>query len=103
METKPSAEAALRAELQDEALAQARPDALRASYLARMKRLLRLRRQHQHELNERGLRLLDHAIFAAYCDCREVGAEREARALLRRAHLTFQEPEEGPAPAEAPS
>jgi hypothetical protein len=60
----------------------AQPAVLRHVYLRRLERLVRLRRVHEEELNERGIRLLDHAIFAAYCDCRAVGAEREARDLL---------------------
>lgn len=59
-------------------------DALRSVYLRRLERLLSLRQAHYQDLNEKGLRLLDRSIFAAYCDCRSAGAEGEARDSLRR-------------------
>lgn len=59
------------------------PAELRRVYLARLERLHRLRHQHQQELNRQGLRLLDRSLFAAYCACRDIGAEAEARAILR--------------------
>lgn len=62
-------------------------DTLRKIYLRRLERLLGLRQQHYHDLNEKGLRLLDHSIFAAYCDCREVGAGDEGRQALRQASI----------------
>jgi hypothetical protein len=62
-------------------------DTLRNIYLRRLERLLGLRQQHYHDLNEKGLRLLDHSIFAAYCDCREVGAGDEGRHALRQASI----------------
>jgi hypothetical protein len=63
------------------------PASLRAVYLQRLQRLLRLRRQHQQELNKQGLRLLDRSLFAAYCACRDAGAEVEARAILTKANI----------------
>ena len=51
----------------------ARPEQLREGYLSRLRRLLRLRRDHFEELNEQGLKLLDRSIFAAYCDCIDIG------------------------------
>jgi len=66
-----------------------KPDALRADYLRRLRRLLGLRRRHLTNLNTQGLRLIDHSIFAAYCDCREAGAEQEARAILREAQFAI--------------
>jgi hypothetical protein len=60
----------------------AAPESLRGLYLKRLERLQRLRQQHQQELNSHGLRLLDRAVFAAYCECRDAGAETEARKLL---------------------
>jgi hypothetical protein len=65
------------------------PAALRRVYLQRLERLLRLRQRHERELNRQGTRLLDHSVFAAYCDCRLVGADEEARALLQRMHVTI--------------
>jgi hypothetical protein len=64
------------------------PVALRAVYLKRLQRLVRLRRQHEEELNRQGLRLLEKSVFAAYCACREVGAEQEAMNILQAAGLT---------------
>ncbi len=68
------------------------PEQLRNVYIGRMERLLRLRSEHAEELNGQGLRLLDRAIFAAYCACREGGAEDRARIILREANVTLQEP-----------
>lgn len=59
--------------------------ALRLLLLKRLERLLRLRREHEPELNRQGLRLLDHAVFAAYCSCREAGAGGEARQIISQA------------------
>ncbi len=67
------------------------PDSLRSVYIARMERLLRLRREHEAELNSQGVRLLDRAIFAAYCACREAGAEDKAKLILRNANVTLGE------------
>jgi len=58
---------------------------LRSVYLERLRRLQRLRLEHQQELNRQGLRLLDRSAFAAYCILREVGAADEARAVLQDA------------------
>ncbi|MCH8949585.1 MAG: hypothetical protein IIB87_04325 [Chloroflexi bacterium] len=65
------------------------PDSLRVVYTKRLRRLLRLRHDHEDELNGQGLRLLDKAIFAAYCACRDVGAETKAREVLRTANVTL--------------
>jgi len=66
--------------------------ALRSIHLERLRRLLHLRRQYERELNARGLRLLDRSVFAAYCDCRDIGAEEQACALLREAHVPVDRP-----------
>lgn len=58
---------------------------LREVYLERLERVLKLRRRHDDELNPQGIRLLDHSVFAAYCDCRDIGAAAEARELIRAA------------------
>jgi len=68
------------------------PAHLRSVYLQRLQRLLRLRRQHEPELNSQGIRLLDRSLFAAYCACRDVGAEEEARAILRTANIHVDPP-----------
>jgi hypothetical protein len=57
--------------------------AQRRVYLQRLERLQRLRLQHESALNPRGIRLLDRSVFAAYCACRDIGAEQEARQILR--------------------
>jgi hypothetical protein len=67
----------------------AKPAALREGYIARLRRLLRLRKQHEGELNEQGLRLLDRAIFSAYCDCRDAGLHDQAVALLEEARFSL--------------
>ena len=59
------------------------PAAQRSVYLQRLERLQRLRLQHEGELNPRGIRLLDRSVFAAYCACREIGAEQEALQILQ--------------------
>lgn len=77
----------LRAEIQQ--ISHARPDQLRDGYLNRLRRLLRLRRDHFDELNEQGLRLLDRSIFAAYCDCIDIGQADAAREVLKDVRLTL--------------
>ncbi len=69
-------------------IAKARPEQLREGYLSRLRRLLRLRRDHFDELNDAGLRLLDRSIFAAYCDCLDIGQGDAARAVLKDVRLT---------------
>jgi hypothetical protein len=57
--------------------------AQRSVYLRRLERLQRLRLQHESALNQRGIRLLDRSVFAAYCACRDIGVEPEARQILQ--------------------
>ena len=57
--------------------------AQRSVYLQRLERLQRLRLQHEAELNPRGIRLLDRSAFAAYCACRDIGAQQEALQILQ--------------------
>ena len=54
----------------------------RRVYLQRLERLQRLRLEHEGELNQRGIRLLDRSLFATYCICRDIGAKQEALAIL---------------------
>ncbi len=68
--------------------APASPAQLREGYISRLRRLLRLRRDHFEELNDQGLRLLDRSIFAAYCDCLDIGEGDAARAVLKDVRLT---------------
>ena len=70
-------------------IAGAHPEQLRDGYLNRLRRLLRLRRDHFEELNDQGLRLLDRSIFAAYCDCIDIGQGDAARAVLKDVRLTL--------------
>ena len=65
-----------------EEIAHAKPEQLRDGYLNR------LRRDHFEELNEQGLRLLDRSIFAAYCDCLDIGQGDAARSVLKDVRLT---------------
>lgn len=69
-------------------ISRAKPEQLRDGYLARLRRLLRLRRDHFDELNDQGLRLLDRSIFAAYCDCLDIGLGDAARDVLKDVRLT---------------
>ena len=50
--------------------------------LDRLQRLLALRDAHEAHLNDEGRRLLDHAIFTTFVDCRDLGGEARASALL---------------------
>lgn len=70
-------------------IVRAKPEQMRDGYLDRLRRLLRLRRDHFEELNEQGLRLLDRSIFAAYCDCIDIGQGDAARAVLKDVRLTL--------------
>ena len=67
------------------------PESLKSVYVARIERLLRLRREHEAELNSQGIRLLDRAIFAAFCACREAGVEDKAKLILREANVTLRD------------
>jgi hypothetical protein len=84
---RPIKQADLRSTIQQ--IAHAKPDQLRDGYLSRLRRLLRLRRDHFEELNEQGLRLLDRSIFAAYCDCLDIGQGDAAKAVLKDVRLTL--------------
>lgn len=48
-------------------------------FVARLRYLVRLRRNHEDELNARGLALLDDMIVRSFRDCLTVGAVKEAR------------------------
>lgn len=72
-----------------EEITHAKPEQLRDGYLNRLRRLVRLRRDHFEELNEQGLRLLDRSIFAAYCDCLDIGQKDVAISVLKDVRLTL--------------
>ncbi len=55
---------------------------LKAFYLSRMQRLIRLRRDFAQELNPLGLRLLDRSLYATLRDCDNAGAGRKARSMM---------------------
>ncbi len=66
----------------------ATPEQLVEGYKNRLRRLLRLRRDHFDELNEQGLRLLDRSIFAAFCDLVDIGQKTAAKDILKNVRLT---------------
>ena len=68
------------------------PVSLKSVYVDRLERMLRLRREHEAELNSQGIRLLDRAIFAAYCACREADVEDRAKSVLLDANVTLRQP-----------
>lgn len=57
---------------------------LQLHFLRRLNRLLRLRYEQGVQLNAEGVRLLDRAIYATYCDCVDLGVSQEAQHLLHR-------------------
>jgi hypothetical protein len=64
---------------------------LQQHFLTRLRRLLRLRKDQSGKLNEGGLRLIDRAIYATYCDAADCGATPAARRLLQRYAVTSKE------------
>ena len=68
--------------------------------LQRLQRLLALRDAHASNLNEEGRRLLDHAIFTTLVDCRDLGGEARASALLAAAEVDAAAPTAPPGGAE---
>lgn len=68
------------------ALHEAKPEEIRGQTLSRLRGLLRLRRDHFDELNKAAVILLDRSIYAAYCDCIDIGAGEGARSILRDMH-----------------
>ena len=55
---------------------------VKAIFLGRLQRLIRLRREYREDLNPLGLRLLDRAIDATYRDCIDYGASEAARPIM---------------------
>lgn len=60
---------------------------LRAHFMARLARLVRLRLAFEGQLNELGDTFLRRAIEITYADCCAAGAGDEARALLATARM----------------
>lgn len=58
-------------------------DQLLGIFLNRLRRLMQHRVQHAGALNPDGIRLLDHAIFSTYCDCRRLGGQAVAQGLVQ--------------------
>lgn len=57
-------------------------------FLGRLRRLASIRSERKDEFNAEGLQMIDRSIFSTYRDCRKVGADSEARDILRAAGLT---------------
>lgn len=57
---------------------------LQQHFLARLRRLLRLRKEQAGKLNEGGLHLIDRAIYTTYCDAVDCGVTVSAQQLLHR-------------------
>jgi hypothetical protein len=55
---------------------------LRAMFVQRLKRLIRVRRDYDEDLNSLGAELIDRAIYATYRDCVDYGASDEALKLM---------------------
>lgn len=62
-----------------------RPQALQRLFLTRLRRLTWLRRSCSDQMDGNTLRVLDKSIYSTYCDCVEVGANDEAREMLKQA------------------
>ena len=56
----------------------------KALFIARLERLLRMRKDYREDLNPLGLRLMDRAIDATYRDCVDFGAADQARAIMSK-------------------
>lgn len=55
-----------------------------ALFVRRLRRLVGIRREHGARMNAQGLRLLDHAIYSTFCDCRDQGRGDEANVLIHQ-------------------
>ena len=53
-------------------------------FVRRLRRLVGIRREHGARMNAQGLRLLDHAIYSTFCDCRDQGRGDEANVLIHQ-------------------
>ena len=54
----------------------------RQTFLKRLERLIRMRRDYREDLNPLGIRLLDRAIEATFQDCVDFGGAKEAQDLM---------------------
>jgi hypothetical protein len=57
-------------------------------FLGRLRRLATIRSERKDEFNAEGLEMIDRSIFSTFRDCRKVGADSEARDILRAAGLS---------------
>lgn len=62
-------------------------------FLGRLRRLASIRSERQEEFNAEGLQMIDRSIFSTFRDCRKVGADAEAREILRSAGLAAPQPD----------
>lgn len=51
-------------------------------FIRRLERLMHLRKEYVEDLNPLGLRLLDRALYATYCDCLDYDAAPEADEII---------------------
>jgi hypothetical protein len=56
-------------------------------FLERLQRLADLRRTRASEFNAEGLAMIDRSIFSTFRECRDMGAESEALAILQATGL----------------
>ena len=57
---------------------------VKALFVSRLERLLRMRKDYREDLNPVGLRLMDRAIDSTYRDCVDFGAGEEAKLVMSR-------------------
>lgn len=57
---------------------------LQLHFLRRLNHLLRLRAEQDGQLNDSGTKLIDRAIYSAYCDAVDLGVTNEAQRMLQR-------------------
>lgn len=55
---------------------------LALGFLARLRRLVEIRKNRENELNDKGIRLIENMIVRSYQDCLSVGAMREAQRIV---------------------
>jgi hypothetical protein len=55
---------------------------MRAMFLQRLKRLIKVRRHYSDDLNTMGAEMIDRAIYATYRDCSDYGGQDEALKLM---------------------
>ncbi len=65
------------------------PRYLQRFFLARLRHLVALRRERGTRLETGGsdLRLLDKAVYSTFCDCLDLDARDEARAIVRHEEI----------------